>query len=99
MTTLEDEAKIEREQGKLARNMITCLRSLYVNSVKEILPFSQKIFGQPGNADMRVIVKKLKKIQIYQELTADIFRSESSSISRKINSFIQSFTKKFEILK
>ena len=79
--------------------MITCLRTLYVNSVKEILPFSQKIFGQPGNADMRVIVKKLKKIQIYQELTADIFRSESSSISRKINLFIQSFTKKFEILK
>ena len=63
MTTLEDEAKIEREQGKLARNMITYLRSLYVNSVKEILPLSQKIFGQPGNADMRVIVKKLKKFK------------------------------------
>ena len=78
--------------------MITCFRSLYVNSVKEILPFSQKIFGQPGNADMRVIVE-VEKILIYQELTADIFRSESSSISRKINSFIQSFTKKFEILK
>ena len=42
MTTLEDEANIGREQGKLARNMIACLRSLYVNSVKEILPFSQK---------------------------------------------------------
>ena len=40
--------------------MIACFRSLYVNSVKEILPFSQKIFGQPGIADMRVIVKKLK---------------------------------------
>ena len=43
--------------------MIACFRSLYVNSVKEILPFSQKIFGQPGNADMRVIVKKLKKFK------------------------------------
>ena len=63
MTTLEDEAKIEREQGKLAQEKIACLRSLYVNSVKEILPFSQKIFGQPGNADMRVIVKKLKKFK------------------------------------
>ena len=78
MTTLEDEAKIEREQGKLARNMIACLRSLYFNSVKEILPFSQKIFGQPGIADMRVIVKKMKKIQIYQELTAGIFSFKSS---------------------
>ena len=63
MTTLEDEAKIELEQGKLARNMIACLRSLYFNSVKEILPFSQKIFGHPGIADMRVRVKKLKKFQ------------------------------------
>ena len=45
MTTLEDEAKIEREQGKLAQKKIACLRSLYVNSVKEILPFPQKIFG------------------------------------------------------
>ena len=43
--------------------MIACLRSLYFNSVKEILPFSQKIFGQPGIADMRVIVKKLKKFK------------------------------------
>ena len=63
MTTLEDEAKIEREQGKLARNMITCLRSLYVNSVKEILPFPQKIFGQPGIAEMHAILKKLKKLK------------------------------------
>ena len=78
MTTLEDEAKIEREQGKLAQKKIACFRSLYVNSVKEILPFSQKIFGQPGNADMRVIVKKLKKIQIYQELTDGIFSFKSS---------------------
>ena len=39
MTTLEDEAKIEREQGKLAQKKIACLRSLYVNSVKENLPF------------------------------------------------------------
>ena len=78
MTTLEDEAKIEREQGKLAQEKIACLRSLYVNSVKEILPFSQKIFGQPGIADMRVILKKLKKIQIYQELTAGIFSFKSS---------------------
>ena len=78
MTTLEDEAKIEREQGKLARNMIACLRSLNVTSVKEILPFSQKIFGQPGIADMRVIVKKLKMIQINQELTAGIFSFKSS---------------------
>ena len=77
MTTLEDEAKIEREQGKLARNMITCLRSLYVNSVKEILPFSQKIFGQPGIGDMRVTVKKLQKIQIYKELTTGIFSFKS----------------------
>ena len=58
--------------------MITCLRSLYVNSVKEILPFPQKIFGQPGIADMRVIVKKLKKIQNYQELTAGIFSFKAS---------------------
>ena len=78
MTTLEDEAKIEREQGKLARNMIACLRPLYVNSVKEILPFPQKIFGQPGIADRRVIVMKLKKIQICQELTAGIFSFKSS---------------------
>ena len=77
MTTLEDEAKIEREQGKLARNMIACLRSLYVNSVKEILPFSQKIFGQPGIGDMRVTVKKLQKIQIYKELTTGIFSFKS----------------------
>ena len=62
MTTLEDEAKIEREQGKLARNMIACLRPLYVNSVKEILPFPQKIFGQPGIADMRVIVKNWRLV-------------------------------------
>ena len=44
MTTLEDEANIGREQGKLARNMITCLRSLYVNSLKETLPFSHNYF-------------------------------------------------------
>ena len=36
MSTIEDEAKIERELGKLAPNMIACLRSLYVNSIKEI---------------------------------------------------------------
>ena len=30
MTTLDNEDKIEREQGKLARNMIACLMSLYL---------------------------------------------------------------------
>ena len=63
MSTIEDEAKIERELGKLAQNMIACLRSLYVNSVKEIQPFSPKIFGQPGIADRRVIVMKMKKFK------------------------------------
>ena len=61
MSTIEDEAKIERELGKLAQNI--CLGSLYVNSVKEIQPFSPKIFGQPGIADRRVIVMKLKKFK------------------------------------
>ena len=68
MTTLEDEAKIEREQGKLARNMIACLRSLYFNSVKEILPFSQNYSDSQESLT----------IQIYQELTAGIFSFKSS---------------------
>ena len=41
---MENEDKIESEQGQLARNMIACLRSLYVNSLKETLPFSHKYF-------------------------------------------------------
>ena len=44
MTTLDNEDKIEREHDKLAQNMIVCPRSLYVDSVKEILTFSQKHF-------------------------------------------------------
>ena len=43
-TIMENEDKIESEQGQLARNMIACLRSLYVNSLKEILPFSHNYF-------------------------------------------------------
>ena len=51
---MENEDKIESEQGqlaknmiaclRLAKNMIACLRSLYVNSLKEILPFSHDYF-------------------------------------------------------
>ena len=55
---LKDMTTLECEQGKLAQKKIACLRSLYVNSVKEILPFPQKIVGQPGIAEMRVILKK-----------------------------------------
>ena len=44
MTTLDNEYKIYCEKDKLAKNMIACFRSLYVNSVKEILPFSHKYF-------------------------------------------------------
>ena len=43
-TIMENEDKIESEQGQLARNMIACLRSLYVNSLKETLPFSHNYF-------------------------------------------------------
>ena len=44
MTTLDNEDKIQREQDKLAQNMRVCQRSLEVNSVKEILPYSHKYF-------------------------------------------------------
>ena len=60
---MENEDKIESEQGQLARNMIACLRSLYVNSLKEILPFSHNYFDTEIANILRVILKKLKKLK------------------------------------
>ena len=37
MITLDNEDQMDREQDKLAQNLIVCPRSLEVNSVKEIM--------------------------------------------------------------
>ena len=78
MTTLEDEAKIEREQGKLAQKKIACLRSLYVNSVKENLPFFTIILTPRNCWHFACNIEKVEKIHICQKLTAGIFYSKSS---------------------